>query len=52
MSCWVPIFRAAGLLVLRTMEGTGETHGERDGEEMEEEEEARLVSCEDAGGDV
>lgn len=53
MSCWVPIFRAAGLWVLRTMEG--ETDGEREGdgevEEMEDEEEACLVSCEEAGGE-
>lgn len=56
MSCWVPIFRAAGLLVLRTMEGMGEIDGESDGEgeveESEEAEEACLVSCEDAGEDV
>lgn len=44
MSCCVPIFRAAGLLVLRTMEG--ETDGER-----EEEEEACLVSCEEPAED-
>lgn len=53
MSCWVPIFRAAGLLVLRTMEGGGETAGESKGEaeEREEEEEAWPVSCEEAGED-
>lgn len=48
MSCWVPIFRAAGLWVLRTMEGEGDIDGEREGEgeveEREEEEEACLVS--------
>lgn len=52
MSCWVPIFRAAALLVLSTMEGTGgENEGEGDVEEMEEEEEEKeacLVSCGDA----
>lgn len=50
MSCWVPILRAAGLWVLRTMEEEGETVGENDGdgdaEEREEEEEACRVSCE------
>lgn len=51
MSCWVPILRAAGLWVLRTMEEEeGEIVGENDGngdtEEREEEEEACLVSCE------
>lgn len=48
MSCWVPIFRAAGLLVLRTMEGMGEMDGESEGEveEREEAEEPCLVSCE------
>lgn len=52
MSCWVPILRAAGLWVLRTMEEEeGETVGEKDGvgeaeEREEEEEEACLVSCE------
>lgn len=50
MSCWVPILRAAGLWVLRTMEEAGEIVGEKDGdgdtEEGEEEEEACLVSCE------
>lgn len=55
MSCWVPIFRAAGLWVLRTMEGEGETDGESDGEgeveERDEEEEACLVSCEGPGED-
>lgn len=53
MSCWVPIFRATGLLVLRTMDGGGEIAGEREGEgeaeETEEEGEACLVSCEEAG---
>lgn len=38
--------------MLRTMEGEGEIDGESDGEgdveEMEEDEEACLVSCEDA----
>lgn len=52
MSCWVPIFRATGLLVLRTMEGAGEMDGESDGEEILEEEEACLVSWEDADSDV
>lgn len=55
MSCCVPIFRAAGLWVLRTMEGGGEIVGESEGdsevEEREEEEEACLVSCEVAGED-
>lgn len=51
MSCWVPILRAAGLWVLRTMEEEGEIVGENDGggdgeEREEEEEEACLVSCE------
>lgn len=50
MSCWVPIFMAAGLLVLRTIEGVGETVGEREGdgevgEREEEDEEACLASC-------
>lgn len=36
MSCWVPIFRAAGLLVLKTMGGGGEMDGEREAEEAEE----------------
>lgn len=47
MSCWVPIFRAAGLLVLRTMEGMGEMDGDSEGEveEREEAEEACLASC-------
>lgn len=56
MSCWVPIFRAAGLLVLRTMEGEGETFGESEGDgevgerdEEEEEEEACLASWGTAG---
>ena len=39
--------------MLRTMEGAGERDGEREGEvdmeEMEEEEEVCLVSCEEAG---
>lgn len=53
MSCWVPIFRAAGLWVLRTMEGeegetAGENEGEGDAEEREEEEEGCLASCEAA----
>lgn len=52
MSCCVPIFRAAGLWVLRTTEGEGEMDGESEGEgdveEMEEEEEACLVSREEA----
>lgn len=55
MSCWVPIFRAAGLWVLRTMEGEGEMDGESEGEgeveETEEEEEACLASCEEARED-
>lgn len=47
----MPIFRAAGLLVLKTMVGKGEAVGESDGEgeveEMEEEDdEASRVSCE------
>lgn len=55
MSCWVPIFRAAGLLVLRTMEGEGETFGECEGDgevgerDEEEEEEACLASWGMAG---
>lgn len=49
MSCWVPILRAAGLWVLRTMEEEeGETVGENDDEERGEEEEVCLVSCEEA----
>lgn len=49
ISCSVPIFKAAGLLVLRMMEGEGEAVGESDDEveEMEEGEEACWVSCED-----
>lgn len=45
----MPIFRAAGLLVLRTMEGMGEIDGESEGEveEREEAEEPCLVSCGD-----
>lgn len=46
---------AAGLWVLRTMEGEGEIDGEREGEgevqDMEEGEEAYLVSCEEADED-
>lgn len=49
----MPIFRAAALWVLRTMDGEGEIDGESEGEgeveEMEEEEEACLVSFEEAG---
>lgn len=50
----MPIFRAAGLLVLRTMEGerVGESEGEGEAEEREDREEACLVSWEDAGEDV
>lgn len=52
MSCWVPILRAAGLLVLRTTEGdregVGESDGESEVEDMEDEEEACLASCEEA----
>lgn len=42
ISCWVPIFRAAALWVLRTMEGEmdGESEGEGEVEDMEEEQEA------------
>lgn len=51
----MPIFRAAALWVLRTMEGEGEIDGEREGEgevqDMEEGEEACLVSCEEADED-
>lgn len=46
----MPIFKAAGLLVLRTMVGEGDAVGESDGdvEKLEEEEEAYRVSYEDA----
>lgn len=47
----MPIFRAAGLWVLSTMEGEGDIDGEGEGEDIEEEEEACLVSCEEAGED-
>lgn len=47
----MPIFRAAGLWVLRTMEGEGEIVGESEGdgevEESEDEEDACLVAGED-----
>lgn len=36
MSCWVPILRAAGLWVLRTMEGGGEMEMEGEREEVGE----------------
>lgn len=55
MSCCVPIFRAAGLWVLRTTEGEGEgeidgeSEGESEAKETEEEEDACLASCEEAG---
>lgn len=56
MSCWVPIFKAAGLWVLRTTEGKGEMDGERDGdgdtEDTEEDEEACLVPSEDGDGET
>lgn len=53
MSCWVPIFKAAGLWVLRTTGETGETVGDSEVEEREEVDEACLVSCEqeDVDGD-
>lgn len=55
MSCCVPIFKAAGLLVLRMTGERGETVGDSEGEgeveEREEVDEACLVSCEEEGVD-
>lgn len=55
ISCWVPIFRAAALWVLRTMGEEGEMDGDREGEGEvavgEEEEETFLLSWTDTDED-